>query len=133
MAELKPSDFDWRGATPLTDENGNLTSAEGFIEDTAVLTDGTPTRTYIIGAGAVNDLIGFVLGDKGCTLTVYPMPVDGSATTAKAGTVLTIADGGVAVYEPWRYSELGANRAKIVVTKTEAGDMTSYGFTVRGR
>lgn len=134
MPELKPSNFEWNGTIPLTDENGNLTDEfSNFVEDTVNLTDAAATRTYIVGAGAVNDLIGFLLSDKGCTLTVYPLPVVGSTQRATASTVLTIADGGVTESAPWRYSELGAPRAEIVVTKTEAGSTTSYGFTARGR
>ena len=133
MPENKPSNFEWNGTIPLTDENGNLSDADGFKQDTVVLTDGAATRTYIVGCGAVNDLAVFLLADKGCTLEVFPLPVVGSAVSAKASETLTIADGGVTVYNTARYSEIGSPRAKIVVTKTEAGDMTSYGFTARGR
>ena len=132
--ERFPSDFQWNGYAPLTDENGNLTNTYGdYIPDTTVITDGTPSRTYIMGTGAINDLAGFLLADKGCTLTVYPLPVAGSTVRAKASTVLTIGAGGVTESEPWKYSELGTPRAEIVITKTEAGDMTAFNFTVRGR
>jgi hypothetical protein len=134
MPENKPSGFEWRGTTPLTDENGNLDNSAGqFITDEENLTDGTPARSYIVDSGAVNDLLGFLLSDKGCTLTVYPLPFAGSDQRATASEVLTIADGGVTEAATWRYSEVGTPRSEIVVTKTEAGDTTSYGFTARGR
>ena len=134
MPEQKPSNFEWNGTIPLTDENGNLTNTTGqFVTDEENLTDAAATRTYIVGSGAVNDLLGFLLSDKGCTLTVYPLPFVDSTQRGTASTVLTIADGGVTEAATWRYSELGTPRAEIVVTKTEAGSTTSYGFTARGR
>ena len=133
MPEQKPSNFEWNGTIPLTDENGNLTDASGFVTDEEGLTDAAATRTYIVGSGAVNDLLGFLLVDKGCTLTVYPLPFVGSTQRGTASTVLTIADGGVTEAATWRYSELGTPRAEIVVVKTEAGSTASYGFTARGR
>jgi hypothetical protein len=132
--ESYPGAHDWNGYVPLADQNGNLTRNNNvFIPDTAVLTDAAPTRTYIVGTGSINDLAGFLLADKGCTLTVYPLPVFGKTTRAKASTVLTIGAGGVTVAEPWKYSEIGTPAAEIVITKTEAGDMTSFMFTARGR
>ena len=131
--ENKQPGHEWDGTIPLTDEQSFLTDGVGFKEDTVLLTDASPTRTYTIGTGAINDLVGFIRADKGCTLIVYPLPVLDSDVRGKASTTLTIADGGVSVYEPWRYSEIGSPRADVVVTKTEAGDMTVYGFTARGR
>lgn len=134
MPEQKPSNFDWNGTIPLTAEGGLLTNETGqFITDEENLTDGTPSRSYFVGSGAVNDLLGFLLSDKGATLTVYPLPFIDSNQRATASEVLTIADGGVTEAAPWRYSEVGTPRCEIVVTKTEAGDTTSYGFTARGR
>jgi hypothetical protein len=133
MPENKPSNFEWNGTIPLTDENGNLTNADKFVTDEENLTDAAATRSYIVGSGAVNDLLGFLLADKGCTLTVYPLPFADSNQRATASEVLTIADGGVTEAATWRYSEVGTPRCEIVVTKTEAGSTTSYGFTARGR
>lgn len=94
------------------------------------LTDASPTYTvtiYTAGAGSIG---GDLVADKGCTLVVTPLPVDGdTGTTGKDSDTVTIADGGAS--ERWIYSNLLAPWVKITVTKTEAGDMADFTFTAR--
>jgi hypothetical protein len=97
-----------------------------------VLTDGAPSYNTIVLSKSLNNIQGYILADKGCTLKVFPLPIDNNDTKAAESTTLTIADGGVTVMSPWKYSSLGTPRAMIQIDKTEAGSMASFILTVRG-
>ncbi len=96
------------------------------------LTDAAPAYNTVILTKSLNDIQGYLISDKGCTLKVYPLPVDNYDTKAKESTTLTIADGGVTVFEPWSYSSIGTPRAMIQIDKTEAGTTSALILTVRG-
>ena len=61
----------------------------------AELTDAAPTADFMLHTKSINDIQGYIIADKGCTLEVFALPIDNYDTTASASTTLTIADGGV--------------------------------------
>jgi hypothetical protein len=104
-----------------------------------LLTDAAPTQTAIVYSGLSRDLLVDLAADKGCTVVITPLldneddsALDNEDDSAlgKPGDTGTLADGGGA--ERFLYESIGAARAKIVITKTEAGDATATLIVVRG-
>jgi hypothetical protein len=99
--------------------------------DRTPLTDATPVLTIKIACLSVDDLLVDLVADKGCDLVITPLPVaDDEALAGEPSETLSIPAGGGA--RRGRYPEIGAPQAMIVVTKTEAGDMTAFTLAVRG-
>lgn len=78
----------------------------------------------------VTNLVVDLISDKGCTIAITRLPVERDVSVeGKVSDVLTIPAGGGA--DAGIYENMATPRAKVTVTKTEAGDMT-YVLTVRG-
>ena len=101
------------------------------IPDTDVVTDAVAVRNYYFNTSNFSSIIIDVITDKGTTIVVYPLPLEDDLTVVgKASDTTTIADGGDS--ERMKYTDIAAPNTKITVTKTEAGDMASYLFSVHG-
>lgn len=130
MGERFPSGILYAGTVPLKDKEGHLSDSGGFITDTAVLTDGTPSRTYTIDTENIKNLFFDVKADKAGTVVITPLiDYDDDSTLG-----LPSDTGVFAVDTGFRgtYSDIATHKVKIVVTKTDAGDMTNFAFRVRG-
>ncbi|KFZ25658.1 MAG: hypothetical protein KQ78_02151 [Candidatus Izimaplasma bacterium HR2] len=101
------------------------------IPDTEVLTDAAATRDYYFNTTNFSSIIVDIITTRGATVIVYPLPLEDNLTVVgKASDTTTIADDGDS--ERVKYSDVAAPNTKIVVTKTQAGDMTNYVFSVHG-
>ena len=99
--------------------------------NTTDLTDAAATLTQIVNTKDVKDLVVDITTDKGTTVVITPiLSATDDTQVGPVSTTLTIADGGGT--DRARYSNISAERAKIVVTKTEAGSTTSFFVSVRG-
>lgn len=99
--------------------------------DTTTLTDASPTLTKTIDTQYITDLVADLTMDKGGTLVITPLlDVDDLLIAGEASTTLTLSTGGGTARGI--YSKISAPYAKIVVTKTEAGDTTDVLLSVRG-
>lgn len=97
----------------------------------APLTDAAPSFTQIVNTQTARDLVVALVADKGCSVVITPLEdLDDDAALGKPGETGYLADGGGA--ERFIYEKIGAPRAKIVVTKTEAGDGAATLIRVRG-
>lgn len=98
---------------------------------TVELTDAVPSVTRIVECEKEKDLFAFVTIDKGATVVITPLILkDNDTVVGPVSTTLTFADGGgtdVALY-----SRIGTPRAKVVVTKTEAGTSSGFTLDIRG-
>lgn len=102
-----------------------------LLDDSTQLTDAAAIHTHIIDTKAAGSLVIDVIADKGLTVIVTPLPVESdNSVLGKASDTLTIADGGDT--DRVIYTGIAAPRAKVVVTKTEAGSSTTYRLTARG-
>lgn len=95
------------------------------------LTDASPTLTEIVDCNTSENLYVDIVIDKGSTVVVTPI-FDKTDDTAegKPSATLTIADSGAT--ERAVYSNIGSVRAKIVVTKTEAGSTSGFLCRISG-
>lgn len=102
------------------------------ILDTVVLTDAVTTRTHIVNTQGARDLMVAITSDKGCTVIVTPIDdLDDNTALGLASTTGTVADSGSS--NRFLYESIAAPRAKVVITKTESGDMTSFRCSIRGQ
>jgi len=109
-------------------------AANFLLEDlnTTVLTDASSTYTTTVDTLASKDILVDIVATKGCTVVVTPvLNTDGTAIEGTDSDTGTVADGGSS--GRFVYSDFGSPRAKVVVTKTELGDMTSFSLSIRGR
>ncbi len=129
--EIYPSGVDYAGTVPLRDEDGNLGTDGDFKSDVEVLTDAADSRTYIIDTENIKDLFFDVSADKGATVIITPL-IDIASSPQTEGLPSDTAV--VVAGTPFRgrYTDVSTYRVKIVVTKTDGGDMTEYTFMVRG-
>lgn len=101
------------------------------IPDVSVLTDASPTRDYYFNTTNFSSIVIDAVTDKGATVVATPLILENDLTVeGKASDVTTIADGGAA--ERMKYTDIAAPNTKVTVTKTEAGDMTTYVLSVHG-
>lgn len=101
------------------------------IPDAEVLTDAAATREYYFNTTNFSSIIIDIITTRGATVIVYPLPLEDDLTvTGKASDTTTIADDGDS--ERIKYSDIAAPNTKVVVTKTQANDMTNYIFSVHG-
>lgn len=132
-AEPLPSGDLFTGSKPLPDLMGNT------IPDTTIIT-ASGTRTYVVDTRRVKDLYVDVNADKNCTVVFTPLidyddqdstetPKYNTATLGAASDTLSVTGG---TPSRGKYSDISAPKAKIVVTNSEASNMTSYTFTIRG-
>jgi len=92
----------------------------------------TDVYTTIVETRAVRDVICDLTTSHGCSVVITPIRNDeGTPEYGLASDTGTIADGGGSLRPA--YSDIGAPRAEIKVTKTEAGDMTTFELAIRGR
>lgn len=107
------------------------TGSSLLLNDTVQITDGVPVRTKIIHTRRITDLHVDVISDKGMTVDIIRLPdYDNEAKPFLSYTQSVIPDGG-GVVGPW-IEKIGCAKAKIVITKTEAGDTSTYQLVVSG-
>ena len=95
------------------------------------MTDAAATREYYFNTTNFSSIIIDIITTRGATVIVYPLPLEDDLTvTGKASDTTTIADDGDS--ERIKYSDIAAPNTKVVVTKTQANDMTNYIFSVHG-
>lgn len=101
------------------------------LDKTTVLTDLAPTIEYTVQTTYITDLVVDITIDKGATVVITPLlDVDVLATTGVPSATLTIAvlgDTDRAIY-----TKIASPYAKVTVTKTEAGDTSSFFLSIRG-
>lgn len=99
-------------------------------DTTTVLTDGSPTLSFFVDTNWTVNLIIDITTDKGATLVVTPClsKTDDTALAPPSDTVI-IADLGESVRAV--YSAISAERAKITLTKTEAGSSSAILLSLR--
>jgi len=100
------------------------------------LTDDDPgtsdVYTTIVNTRGVRDVQVDLEASHGCSVVITPVRNDeGDPEYGLASDTGTIADGGGKLRPA--YSSIGAARAEVKVTKTEAGDMTTFELAIRGR
>jgi hypothetical protein len=95
------------------------------------LTDTSPIVTAIIDTKNVEDIMVDVVTDKGSTIVITPiLNSSGTPVLTDPSDTVTISNGGGS--ERVVYSRIMAPRAKVVVTKTEAGDTSDFVLSIRG-
>jgi len=95
------------------------------------LTDAVPTYTNIVNTQYINDVFVHTITDKGSTVSITPVLSDTDDTLlGPTPTATVIANGGGTDTTP--FSRIMAPRAKITVTKTEAGTTSGFVVSVRG-
>lgn len=99
--------------------------------NTTDLTDAAATLSQIVYTKNIADVVVDVTTDKGLTVVITPiLSATDDTQLGPASTTLTIANGGGT--DRARYTNISAERAKVVITKTEAGSTTSFLASVRG-
>lgn len=101
------------------------------IPDTNIITDTEGSRTYYFNTDNLSSIVIDIISDKGSTIVATPLLIQNDwSVEGKPSDTLTIASGGGV--DKMKYSDVTAPNIKIVVTKTEGGDMASYTFSVHG-
>ena len=118
-----------------TNQNRNsFTGSNLIVLNKDLLTDTNLTFDEIVFCAHSNNLLVDVIADKGLTVVITPvLDIDYDTTLGKPSDTGTLADGGGPDdAERFIYSTTGAPKARVLVTKTEAGDATKTVITVRG-
>ena len=99
-----------------------------------LLTDAEPVYASVVPVGDYVDLVVDVKFDKGATIDIPPIVgTNGDTVTSRPSVQQVIADGGDSDGCGIIYSSINARRAKVTVTKTEAGDSTITQITISGQ
>jgi hypothetical protein len=122
-----------KGNTPATGSGSKLLTH--FDNTDNVLTDASPTRELgPFSTRGIESILADLTTNKGCDLKFVPMSnLDDDGVPqreGKASTVASIAAGGGS--ELVSYSKIKSPFIKLVITKTEAGDMDVYYGEISG-
>jgi len=99
--------------------------------NTTELTDAAPTYTEFVDTRNIVDVFVDTVIDKGATVQIVPVLSSTDDTyLGEAPVATTIADGGGT--DRTLYSRIMAPRAKIIITKTEAGTTSGFTVSIRG-
>lgn len=121
------------GVNEITSNNREARAGSLLLhyDDSTQLTDAAPSYTKIVGTRHINRLLVDVVSAKGCTVVITPLlSLSSDTELGKPSDTGTLANGGPA--GRFAYANLAAPRARVVVTKTQAGSTTGFKLAIRG-